>query len=246
MFTVLYISYNPQKGLIKRHLDNWKNIPEEYRKKIHFILIDDGSEIPISPVIDFPINFTLARVHVDIFGNTSGAKNLGFLLADNDWVFSCEIDHFVSPENYIKMVNLDKHRGKVYKLIRTLPNGDLFKPAHNLFIAHKFDFWRCGGYDEDLAGNHGYDDALILGSPPTCSPPSLFSSIGLSLIESDIVMYTYLDLATGDAEHRQKMKNSKYINLAKVHAKKREIANNTYKHGEVLRFPWDIIKEIRI
>jgi len=245
MFNVLYISYNPQEGLIEKHLNIWKEIPLEFRKNINFILIDDGSNVPINPNVDFPVNLTIARINEDIFCNTSGAKNLGFTLADDDWVFSCEIDHFVEPEEYIRMINYNKKLGEVYRLSRYL-NNTLINLAQNIFIIHKEDFWKSGGYDEDLAGNHGYDDLFIIGNYKDASSPSIFANIGLKFIQTDIKICTIIKYATGSPEHRQRMEDTKTINLNKVHAKQQELIKSTYKHGGVLRFTWGIIKEIRI
>jgi len=248
MFNVLYIAYNPPQGVLNLHLNIWRQIPDNIRRNVRFILVDDCSNTPINPTVDFPINLTIARIDTDIYWNPPGAKNLGFTLADNDWVFSCDIDHSVPVEDYIKMIQMSKEKNSIYFFTRFLPNGkSRNKDSSNLFIIHKEDFWKTGGYDEDFCGNHGYDDYIIVGNfynnteGVSNTSPSLMKMLNFKFVRTDLKIIEHKEFATGDPIKKEQTNRNNFKILMK---KIKELQTGTYIHPSILRFPWHIEKEI--
>jgi len=243
MINILYISYNTPKENMDIHLRAWKNIPDDVRKQLRFIVIDDCSPLPVKYFLqpDFPINLTIARIDTDIYWNTSGAKNLGFAIADNDWVFSSDIDHI--PEDFEKLITWPKIRTKVYLFQRHKPDGSLRgKNTSNIFIIHKEDFWNTGGYDEDLAGAYGHDEVMTVGDPTRPEKNSMMKILGYQFIWTPMKIIEYKEYETGD--HSYKLSTA-HTNLQKVMKKQQDFAQGKYRNGAILRFNWHIEKDFR-
>ena len=243
MFNVIFAVYNPPKELLDMHILQWKNIPLQYRKRIRFIIVDDCSSNPVTLDIDFPINLTLVRIDTDIFWNPPGAKNLGFMLYDSCWCFSCDIDHIVESDEYIKMLALDKQIGNVYFFERFKPDGtSRGKNTPNIFIIHKNDFWKTGGYDEDFSGAHGYDDYVFMGDFYKPNLPSLIKNAGIKFIQTDIKIVEH----AFPAADRAKKVSTHHISEPMMQRKLQELINGTYIHSDIIRFDWHIVKELKI
>jgi hypothetical protein len=136
MITVLY-TYFGQK----------ERIPGIIEQGLKTIIVDDCSKEPLGPINGVEV----LRIIDDIKWNQPGARNLGFHIADG-WVLCADIDHLVTKDNIEDLMKLDLQRGIVYYIGR--------EDTHsvNVYLIHKDDFEKVGGYDEDFSGNYGYDD----------------------------------------------------------------------------------------
>lgn len=247
MFNVLFsICDSPQKA-IDRQISIWKEIPEETRKQIQFILVDDYSKHPWKLDINFKLNLLVPRIDKDIYWNPPGAKNLAFLLADNDWIFNCDIDHTISAKTYCDLLEMKKDRKCIYFFTRWLPNNiPRNKDSSNLFVVHRNDWWLTGGYDEDFSGNHGYDDYLITGnfynneSGLVTTDPNIMKNLGFSFIRTTLPIIEHKDSETGD---NLKKTNSNLINKKLLLTKLELLKANKYIHSPIIRFPWHIEQE---
>lgn len=244
MFNIIFTIYDPKHEIIDMHLDIWSKIPIKYRKQMRFIIIDDCSNNEFLPEIAFPINLLIVRIDTNIWWNPPGAKNLGFLLADNDWVFSCDVDHTAEPEEYIKMLILPKKKNNIYFFERFKPNGlSRNKNTPNIFIIHREDFWKTGGYDEDFSGYHGFDDYVFVGNFYEMQYPSLIKQNNIKYNQTNIKIIEHVGFESGDRNRKIK---SQTISKPMMYKKLEELANKTYKHGSIIRFQWHIVKEISI
>jgi hypothetical protein len=138
MLTVLY-TYFGQK----------ERIPQIIEQGIKTMIVDDCSNEPLNYIEGIDV----LRITDDIKWNQPGARNLGFQEL-NSWIICADIDHLVTKEMYDFLDKMDKLKGTIYFLKRDLKHGD----SCNLYLIHKDDFERIGGYDEDFSGNYGYDD----------------------------------------------------------------------------------------
>jgi hypothetical protein len=136
MITVLY-TYFGQRERISGILE----------QGLKTVIVDDCSKEPLGPLDGVKV----ARVTDDIRWNQPGARNLGFHICDG-WVLCADIDHLVTKENMEQLENTELKRGCVYYLGREDTN------SVNIYVIHKDDFEKIGGYDEDFCGNYGYDD----------------------------------------------------------------------------------------
>ena len=136
MITVLYTYFGQREriqGIINQGLKT--------------VIIDDCSKEPLGPVD----GISVARITDDIKWNQPGARNLGFHICEG-WILCADIDHLVTKENMEQLKNTNLRRGCVYYLGREDTN------SVNIYLIHKDDFEKIGGYDEDFCGNYGYDD----------------------------------------------------------------------------------------
>ena len=136
MITVLYTYFGQREriqGIINQGLKT--------------VIIDDFSKEPLGPVD----GISVARITDDIKWNQPGARNLGFHICEG-WILCADIDHLVTKENMEQLVNTNLRKGCIYYLGREDTN------SVNIYLIHKDDFEKIGGYDEDFCGNYGYDD----------------------------------------------------------------------------------------
>jgi len=134
--TVLYTYF----GQIER-------IPQIIEQDIPTMIVDDCSEIQLGSLD----NVKVLRITDDIKWNQPGARNLGFQEL-NDWIVCLDIDHLLTKDLYNKLNSMDKQIGTIYYL------GREDTKSYNVYMIHKDDFEKVGGYDEDFCGNYGYDD----------------------------------------------------------------------------------------
>jgi len=136
MITVLY-TYFGQRERIQGILE----------QGLKTVIVDDCSKEPLGPLDGVKV----VRVTDDIKWNQPGARNLGFHISDG-WILCADIDHLVTKENMEQLEKTELKRGCVYYLGREDTN------SVNIYVIHKDDFEKIGGYDEDFCGNYGYDD----------------------------------------------------------------------------------------
>lgn len=136
MITVLYTYFGQRE-----------RIPGILEQGLKTVIVDDCSKEPLGPLDGVKV----VRVTDDIKWNQPGARNLGFHISDG-WVLCADIDHLVTKENMEQLENTELKRGCVYYLGREDTN------SVNIYVIHKDDFEKIGGYDEDFCGNYGYDD----------------------------------------------------------------------------------------
>jgi len=136
MITVLY-TYFGQRERIQGILE----------QGLKTVIVDDCSKEPLGPLDGVKV----VRVTDDIKWNQPGARNLGFHIS-NGWILCADIDHLVTKENMEQLEKTELKRGCVYYLGREDTN------SVNIYVIHKDDFEKIGGYDEDFCGNYGYDD----------------------------------------------------------------------------------------
>jgi len=140
--TILYTYYGQ-----KERIDG---ILKEKHPDTRLIIVDDGTPEPLqSPDAE------VIRIPMDVPWNQPAARNRGFEAAEG-WIVCADIDHLVTKENVEDILKLKKERGTVYFLGREDNN------SWNVYLIHKEDFDKIGGYDEDFCGHYGYDDIDFL------------------------------------------------------------------------------------
>jgi len=226
---VVYPYYN-NKEAVKKHLEIWSKFKPELRKRIQFVLVDDCSDEPLEEeLLDVDLNLIVARVTDGIKWNQSGAHNLGFSLVESEWVFTADIDHFLNETLVEQMLELPKEALNVYYFQRYLEgrnaSTDLL-PAPNIMLINRNVFWILGGYDEDFAGNYGYEDKLFL----NLIKRKFFIQV-TELEKIKVLMYPTKNLS-----------RDLTINKRKLDEKTELLNNNQYKNEDTLRFRWIIHK----
>lgn len=162
--TFVYPYYmNP--GMLKLQEEIWSNYPEELRKRLEIIVIDDcspsGAAIDVANK-DIPVDYNLFQIEgEDIPWNWLAARNIGATHAqDNNFLLLTDIDHVVCEEVLTKLISqIDSgviSPDNLYMFERRdAPCLTPYKPHNDSFFLDKFLFWKSGGYDEEFSGLYG-------------------------------------------------------------------------------------------
>ena len=121
-------------------------------------IIDDCSPEPLGPQEGLDVY----RILTDIKWNIPGAKNLGFEVLDG-WILHLPIDHIIDKETYDQLCQMEKKEDEVY-FLGSHYQGEPEKPEnspHDMVLIHKSAYNKIGGYDEDFAGEYGFEDGLF-------------------------------------------------------------------------------------
>jgi hypothetical protein len=171
----LVMAYYDNPGMLQHHIRVWIGLPQEIRQALHVVVVDDGS--PRWPAIsavsqsarvtpgwgDLIADFQLFRMKEDIPWNQDACRNLGVKHAATQWLLLTDIDHVVPLATWRRLMagKLDKHG--VYRFGRvSAPDMQPYKHHPNSWALRAKTFWRCGGYDETLAGNYGTDGDFMV------------------------------------------------------------------------------------
>jgi len=226
---ILYPIYNPKPHVLPFHYDNWNEYPEELKKQIHVIMVDDCSKPPIKFKPPLP-NYTHMRIKEDIYWNASGTKNLGFnFIPNNTWVFASDIDHILTATDCQKCIDLYKEKNKVY-WFRRIKDGKFYKQHANTFLINSDDYMKIGGYDEDFGGNGGYNDTLL--SLKMRYYRLRFVNTYINIYLDENLSYTTKDFVKKGVE----------VNFRKLHNKRKKMLKGTYEQESILNFEWEIVK----
>ena len=229
MLTLCYTLYNPKPETINAHLTNWIHCNEELRKQFKVVFVDDCSPTTPTVPLDFHMNMTVARIKDDIYWNLTGARNLAFHLADDDWCVTTDMDHFIEPEDLQKIVDMEKNRQFVYYFER-YRNGKPHRTHLDSYIMHKQDFLNMGGYDEDMRGHRGANEDLI---------KAIIEYNNYHKVQTDIKIHN--DESHGKVGGpRREMVMPNYV---KLRQKLGQMKNGMYKNSKSLRFDWEILDE---
>lgn len=139
----IYASYNP------KILD-----------KIEFIIIDDGSPVPVE-LPDLNLNITLVRATINKPWNSAGAKNLGTILASGKKVLHTDLDYEFPEKSLAKMVDMRLLGKRIYKFYIQGTDGSLTRPHPNTFLVRRSQFLEHFGYDEEFSGFYGFEDTMF-------------------------------------------------------------------------------------
>jgi glycosyltransferase involved in cell wall biosynthesis len=152
---------------VDEQIAHWGSLPEEIKKDIEIILVDDHSDVEYElPISDLDIK--LFRVTDDIPWNQGGARNLGVYNASGEIILITDIDQFVYGDFISLLVQQSALVGKEtlnFFRIKSLINIQNNKPLDhhpNSFFVRLADFKKLGMYDEDFVGYYGYEDIYMV------------------------------------------------------------------------------------
>ena len=134
--------------------------------RLHMVIVDDHGEIPLTIPEDIQatLDIRLYRVLDDIPWNQMGGRNLGVQEAPTPWVLMMDPDMVVEPPVAKRLLEKVSKLapGMLVKLLLRYTNDVLDSSSPNVYLIHKGDFDRAGGYDEDYAGHKGWSDVQFL------------------------------------------------------------------------------------
>jgi len=147
---------------LEYQVNAWKQYPDYLKECISLVVADDGSpNKPASDVLGamhpLPFKTRLFRIEVDVRWNWLAARNIGMNHADSGWCLLTDMDHVVSASLAHKLVHGVFDQRVVYRLSRREHTGGRLHPHPNTMFMTRAQFWRIGGYDENLSGHYGTD-----------------------------------------------------------------------------------------
>ncbi|CAM8662408.1 Glyco_tranf_GTA_type domain containing protein [Oxalobacteraceae bacterium] len=157
-----YNSHDKAQHLI----DHLAQAKPETLEHLELIIVDDCSNE--ERMLTAP-NFSLKYLRIidDIPWNQAGARNLGALTSEGRWQLFFDIDQRISHEGLDYVVeHCDglsdnvMHYFLVNNFIDSNTNEQLLTHP-NTFLVNSIKFRINGLYDEDFAGNYGYEDLYL-------------------------------------------------------------------------------------
>ncbi len=172
--SIVINAYNAQAAL-ERQLANWLDYAPESLAAIEFVVVDDGSAMPLAidpAALPLGTRLLLARIEQDIAWNMPGARNLGALLAQGRFLLFHDVDHFLPQGALARLLhNADALRGDTLYRFARIEAGAPIDSHINSFLCSRDGFLRSGGYDEDFAGHYGHEDSFFLNGWAACIGP---------------------------------------------------------------------------
>jgi len=155
----LIMAYYENAGMLQRHYDTLAALPEEYKKAISVIIVDDGSpKAHAYPPASPSIHAKVFRMRKDVRWNQDACRNIGVKHAETEWLLLTDMDHIVPLETWTRLLTIPSDPNSVYNFARvSLPDLDPYKMHPNSWFMTKTMYERAGGYDERFAGLYGTD-----------------------------------------------------------------------------------------
>lgn len=162
LITHHYNGHAAAQKLVK-HLEGMSS---EVRSHVELIIVDDFSDVE-EKINSEQIALKQYRVTDDIPWNQAGSRNLGALMANGPWALFFDIDQEPSEQGLaqiIKGIDMLQSTSLYYFHVDNFVDSNLNVelPIHpNTFLVNLERFKTTCMYDEDFAGNYGYEDLYL-------------------------------------------------------------------------------------
>ncbi|MEW6071646.1 MAG: glycosyltransferase family A protein, partial [Planctomycetota bacterium] len=131
--------------------------PTEILDRVQFVLIDDGSPVPVEVPRDLDLNLLLLRIDADIPWNWAGGRNLGAVCARSEKVLFTDIDHRFPEVTLRRLLAMGNPGRSLFRFHRRRADGSRLGVPTNIHCMSRGRFLRWFGYDEELCGHYGSD-----------------------------------------------------------------------------------------
>jgi hypothetical protein len=162
LITHHYNSHDKSKELVA-HISQ---LDPQFRNEFELLIVDDFSDDCVE--LDHGgLALRHYRILDDIPWNQAGSRNLGAMLARGEWALFFDIDQKISLSGLEYVLthckNLDPTT-MYYFLVDNFVDSNTNETltVHpNTFLVNTHVFHEIGMYDEDFAGNYGYEDLYL-------------------------------------------------------------------------------------
>lgn len=220
----------------------WNTYPEAIR----LVVVDDGSPEPAEPIIrehatpELLSRLALYRIGVDIPWNRGGARNLGTLQAETEWIVHVDIDHVLPLESARALLAFEPEPSQWYRFPRfrkgradetrnkdAIPRDQAFgaiKPHVDSYLCTKALYWKAGGYNEDFSGCLGGGTPFLAELTKLSAP---------RLLPDDVALHVYTRDTVADAsDHTLSRDTSEF-------ARRKKAMGGKFRGHDPIRFPWE-------
>ena len=229
--THVYPFYNDQHRLYVLEAA-WTRYSRRVQKEVDILVIDDHSATPIKPMGAGCKRFLkVCRIKEDIQNNIPGAYNLGFHLAETDWVLYTASDHVFQPEMMERLCERQLMPDESYIFSKErITTNKLAKrrtrPHTSTRLMEKRVWKKMGGFDEDFAGpeRYGYFEQMF---------QDRVREITTEVLMGDVVQTDYChDVLGGAARYGKKwLRENRILRAHKT--------DNKLPPGPMLNFTWE-------
>lgn len=167
MLTIVLATYG-QPQMLAFQLAEIESYPDRVLDCLTVVVVDDHGDPPVAikamKELQKFCKVVLLRSVKDVPWHQMGARNAGMRVASGICVM-LDVDMLIERHVIGKFLARAKamKRGQVVKfaLKHPDPKRELDFSSPNTWMLHRDDFFACGGYDEDFAGNKGWSDCLL-------------------------------------------------------------------------------------
>ena len=163
--TLITHHYNGHDRVITL-LDHIASFAEDIRSKLSIIVVDDYSD-ENQALPKYGLDITQYRVLTDIPWNQCGARNLGVFMSQTPWALLFDVDQH-PRERGIKYIlhhyeQLQPDTMYSFRVSNYFDANDhqALEVHPNTLLVPVTNFKEFGMYDEDFAGNYGYEDLYL-------------------------------------------------------------------------------------
>src|SRR5205085_7184609 len=119
----LCLAYYDNPQMLDLQLMWLSGLPLELRRQIHLVVCDDGSPRWPAKISTDPglASVQLLRITVDVRWNQDAARNLAAQHAPTPWLLFTDMDHLVTRQAWVRLVNLPLDPARVYRFSRLSP-----------------------------------------------------------------------------------------------------------------------------
>lgn len=129
--------------------------------RLQFLIVDDGSPVPVTLPADLNLNVLLLRIPEDVPWNHAAARNLGAVYARSDKLVLTDVDHEFPEDTLRRILDLGELRRTMYMFFRLDADGAHKRRHLNTFLLSRGRYLELFGYDEEFCGHYGLEDDLF-------------------------------------------------------------------------------------
>jgi glycosyltransferase involved in cell wall biosynthesis len=203
----------------------------EIKRRFELIVIDDNSE-ELAQLCTSSLNMRHYRIESSINWNQAGARNLGVLMAKSEWLLLFDADQFPLEQSLNQvLISLEsfKESSMYYFKVDNFIDSNLNQPLSvhpNSYLVNAQQFKEWAMYDEDFAGNYGYEDLYL--------PYVWEKSGGSRQLIGDTVLFQDKGFKT------QNLNRNLDVNKALAEQK---ILQGCTRPTHLLRFNWSLVSQ---
>ena len=231
MQLTLITHYYNHTDKVKELIDHLSSFRSELRNRFELVVVDDNSE-ELAVFTSHYLNLRQYRIESAINWNQAGSRNLGVMMSTKEWLLLFDADQLLVEESFARIINsLDYLDASTlyYFNVENFIDSNLNQPltVHpNSFLVKSQRFKEWAMYDEDFAGNYGYEDLYL--------PYVWERSGGTRQLVGDMVLFRDKGFKTTNLNRN--------LDINKALAE-RKILEGCRRPTHLLRFNWSLVSE---